>query len=113
MPRMKPTDKIEALRQKQAQIAAQLKAAEAREKETARKADTRRKVIAGALAVEHAEKNPKSEFAKVLTKLLDEYVARPADRALFPALPPLAQSTSSNGSGEASAAKDHTKAEGV
>ncbi|WP_226019379.1 hypothetical protein [Novosphingobium sp. FKTRR1] len=91
MPRMKPTDKIEALRQKQAQIAAQLKAAEAREKETVRKSDTRRKVIAGALAVEHMDKNPKSEFAKVLGNLLNEYVTRPGDRALFPSLPELGE----------------------
>lgn len=86
MPRMKSTDKIEALRQKQAQIAAQLKAEEARQKDTDRKADTRRKVIAGALAVEHMEKNPASEFARVMGRLLDEYVTRPADRALFPNL---------------------------
>ena len=88
MPRQKPTDKIEALRQRQAQIAAQLKALEARESETARKADARRKIIAGALALEHLEKNPKSEFGTVLRRLLDEYVTRPSDRALFPSLPP-------------------------
>jgi len=85
MPRQKTTDKIEALRLKQAQIAAQLKAAEARQNEAERKADTRRKVIAGALAVEHMQKNPKSEFAKVMVKLLAEYV-RPNDRHLFPVL---------------------------
>jgi len=83
---MKPVDKIDILRKKREQIEAQLKAAEAIEKEAARKADTRRKVIAGALAVEHMEKNPASEFAKVLTRLLDEYVTRPYDRALFPNL---------------------------
>jgi hypothetical protein len=87
MPRQKPKDKIERLRLELAQKQAQLKAEEAREKETARKSDTRRKVIAGALAVEHMEKNPTSDFAKVLGKLLDEYVTRPMDRALFPNLP--------------------------
>lgn len=93
MPRQKPTDKIETLRRKRAELDAQLKAAEARANETARKADTRRKVIAGALAVEHMEKNPNSEFANVLGRLLNEYVVRPADRALFPSLPPVAASS--------------------
>jgi hypothetical protein len=87
---------MEALRQRQAQIAAQLKAMEARETEKARKADTRRKVIAGALAVEHMEKNPNSEFGKVLLRLLDEYVTRPADRAMFPTLPAKADNTNTD-----------------
>ncbi|OYV24712.1 MAG: hypothetical protein B7W99_00870 [Rhodospirillales bacterium 20-58-10] len=86
MPRQKPTDRIEALRQKRAQLDAQLKAAEARATEQARKEDTRRKVIAGALALEHMSKNPNSEFAKIMGKLLDEYV-RTNDRYLFPSLP--------------------------
>ena len=87
MPRQKPTDKMEALRLKQAQITAQLKALEAREADAARKADTRRKVIAGALALEHMEKNPDSTFAKQLVRLLDEYVTQSAARALVPSLP--------------------------
>lgn len=87
MPRQKITDRVESLRQKRAQIDAQLQAAEARQKEQARKADTRRKVIAGALAVEHMEKNKDSEFARTMRRLLDEYVTRPADRRLFPDLP--------------------------
>jgi hypothetical protein len=66
--------------------AAQLKALEAREKQAERKADTRRKVIAGALALEHFEKNSDSEFGRTLFRLLDEYVVRPHDRALFPFL---------------------------
>ena len=95
MPRQKPTDKLEALKLKREQIDAQLKALEARQKEGDRKADTRRKVIAGALALEHMGKNGESEFARVMRSLLAEYVTRPADRALFDlpdAAPPEAQS---------------------
>src|SRR3954451_25002691 len=87
MPRSSSTDRLELLRQKRDQIDAQLKALEARNKQAERKADTRRKVIAGALALEHFEKNRDSEFARTLFRLLDEYVVRPHDRALFPDLP--------------------------
>jgi hypothetical protein len=87
MPRRTTTDRLELLRQKRDQLDAQLKALEARKKQAERKADTRRKVIAGALALEHFEKNPDSEFGRSLFRLLDEYVVRPHDRALFPDLP--------------------------
>src|SRR3954447_12063537 len=87
MPRQSSADRLELLRQKRDQIDAQLKALEARNKQAERKADTRRKVIAGALALEHFERNRDSEFAQTLLRLLDEYVVRPHDRALFPDLP--------------------------
>ena len=87
MPRRNTTDRLELLRQKRDQLDAQLKALEARKKQAERKADTRRKVIAGALALEHFEKNRDSEFGHVMLRLLDEYVVRPHDRALFPDLP--------------------------
>jgi hypothetical protein len=87
MPRSSSTDRLELLRKKRDQIDAQLKALEARNKQTERKADTRRKVIAGALALEHFERNRDSEFGRIMFRLLDEYVVRPHDRALFPDLP--------------------------
>jgi hypothetical protein len=46
-----------------------------------RKDDTRRKIIAGAVALEHAGQN--AGFAAELTALLNQYVTRPQDRALF------------------------------
>ena len=87
MPRHNTTDRLEILRDKRDQLDAQLRALEARDKQAERKADTRRKVIAGALALEHYEKNRDSEFGRVMFRLLDEYVVRPHDRALFPDLP--------------------------
>jgi hypothetical protein len=87
MPRRKTSDRLETLRLRRDQIDAQLRALEAREKQAQRKADTRRKVIAGALALEHFEANRDSEFGRILYRLLDEYVIRPHDRALFPELP--------------------------
>ena len=74
--------RVDQLKEKQKQLAAQIKALEAREAAQTRKDDTRRKIIAGALALEHMEKNPKSEFGKKLHALIDEYV-RPNERRLF------------------------------
>jgi hypothetical protein len=74
------------LLKKQEEIANQLKQLKAREKDSERKADTRRKVIAGALALEHFQAHPDSEFAKTLFKLLDEYVEQ-RSRPLFAFLP--------------------------
>jgi hypothetical protein len=86
MPRLNPVNKMTALLKKQEEIANQLKQLKAQEKESERKADTRRKVIAGALALEHLKTNPDSEFAKVLISLLDHY-AEERSRYLFPFLP--------------------------
>jgi len=94
MPRIKQTDKLLSLKEKMKQLAAQAAAIEARQKEQDRKDDTRRKVIAGALALEHLHANPESEFASVLNKLLGEYVKRPADRALFPSLAEISEEES-------------------
>ena len=81
MPRKSTTDRLNDLRQKREQLDAQLRALEARKKQAERKADTRRKVIAGALALEHYEKNRDSEFGRILFRLLDEYVVRPSLKA--------------------------------
>jgi len=75
--------RIDKLEQRKAQIEAQLKAARARDKTQKRKDDTRRKIIAGALALEHAEKNPNGEFARTILGLIQQYVTSDKDRALF------------------------------
>ena len=87
MARRSTTDRLQLLRQKRDQLDAQMKALEARRKLAERKADTRRKVIAGALALEHFTANRDSEFGRLMYRLLDEYVIRPHDRALFDFLP--------------------------
>jgi hypothetical protein len=91
MPRRNTTDRLDLLRRKRDQLDAQLKALAARDKQAQRKADTRRKVIAGALALEHFQENPDSEFGRIMFRLLDEYVGRPHDRALFAYLPDRSQ----------------------
>ena len=77
------TDRIQKLEKKKAQIDAQLKAARARDKAQKRKDDTRRKIIAGALALEHAEKNPDSEFTRTILRLIQHSVTTARDRDLF------------------------------
>jgi len=78
-------DRKAKLLQRKAQIEAQLQDLNARERLRERKMDTRRKVIAGALALEHAGIDP--GFHAELFKLLNRYVNRAQDRALF-GLPP-------------------------
>ena len=86
--------RIEDKRKRLQELQAQIDAMEAREAEKQRKNDTRRKIIAGALALEHMDNNPKSEFGKKLAALLDEYVTKPGERALF-GLKPIPKSESS------------------
>ncbi len=78
-----PSDRIQKLRDKAAQLQAQIKDLQARERQQDRKDDTRRKVIVGALALEHMVKNKDSAFFKTLWPLLDEYVTRQQDRDLL------------------------------
>ncbi len=103
MPRLNPADKKAMLLKKKEQIAEQLKQLNARDKDSERKADTRRKVIAGALALEHFAQHPDGEFAKVLFKLLNEHVEE-RSRYLFsflPAGPAAASAPAGRAAGEA------------
>lgn len=81
-------NRLAKLLEKKQQLQAQIKDLESRQRAQDRKNDTRRKIIAGALALEHLEKNPESPFARTLLRLLDEYVTRPAERSLFNLPPP-------------------------
>ena len=74
-------DERAKLLEKKARLDARLKALALQEQKQKRKDDTRRKIIAGALVLEHAELKP--EFAGMLAALLNRYVTRPQDRALF------------------------------
>ena|ERR1700722_11045812 len=88
MPRQRKVDEetVKTLQQRLATAKQDLARALAAQKDEARRIDTRRKVIAGALALEHLEHNAGSEFGKVMFRLLDEYVL-PKDRHLFEFLP--------------------------
>ena len=75
--------RLQKLRDKKDQIQAQIKDLASRERQQQRKDDTRRKIILGAFALEHLEKNKTSSFAQTILPLLDEYVTRPQDRELL------------------------------
>jgi hypothetical protein len=89
MPRPSDPDRLKKLQQSLAATKLEIMAIKTAEKKQERQKDARRKIIAGALALEHAEKNPGSEFAKQLLTLLHHYT-RPHERHLFPVLPPQA-----------------------
>lgn len=81
-------EKLEKLEQRKAKIAAEIGRVKAREAEADRKADTRRKILAGALILSMAERGElisKNE----LVAAMDRALVRPQDRTLFN-LPPLA-----------------------
>lgn len=81
MPRVPPEEKLQRLEVERAQIQARIEKARAQLKTEERKRDTRRKIIAGALALEHAKTDP--AFRKELDSLLDRYVTKDEDRRLF------------------------------
>lgn len=93
--------RLEKLQLKKAQLEAQIKSIQSREQQQSRKKETRRKIIAGALALHHLEKNPDDPFSQKLKRLLDEYVLKPYERELFglPALPENLQNQVANDSG--------------
>ena len=78
-------ERAEALRKRKAEIEARLSDLEQREKTAERKRDTRRKVIAGAYALEHCEFDP--DFKATLEGLLNSYLEKPGDRELFDLAP--------------------------
>jgi hypothetical protein len=86
MPRAVSPETKTKLQQRLERVQRQLRAFNEAEKKRVRADDARRKIIAGALALEHFEKNPGTDFAKTLLRLLDEYV-RPYERHLFEFLP--------------------------
>jgi hypothetical protein len=89
-PRKSPEEKIAELEQQEARIKARLQREKAKLRETERKADTRRKIIAGAIALEHAAQNP--TFQKEFWDLLDRAVKK-ADQRQVLGLPPLPSGT--------------------
>jgi hypothetical protein len=87
MPRQKGVTSLELLRRKHAELADQLKAAEARQRERDRQLDIRRKELLGAVVSDYLKEAGDTPLAKTLFELVSEKLTKPADRALFPNLP--------------------------
>lgn len=89
--------RLSRLLEERAKLDARIRDMQAREREEERKRDTRRKIIAGALALEHAAIDPDG-FGAALRELLEKHVNRAADRALFD-LPPRSRNDRAASSG--------------
>jgi hypothetical protein len=81
MTRRPPEEQLAELERKEAQLKARIQKKRAEVKSKNRRQDTRRKIIAGAIVLEHAEHD--QFFANTLEKLLKKHVTRPEDRKLF------------------------------
>lgn len=88
---MRPTNeqRIEALRQRRAQLDAELSRLEAKARTETRKQDTRRKILIGAVILQEMKDRP--EFDEWVTGLLRDRLKKPHDRDLFQLGPAPAQ----------------------
>jgi hypothetical protein len=85
--------RLKRLMEKRDAVNARIKQEQNRLNATQRRADTRRKVLAGAAVLEWAKRD--NDFAKKLDAELKAFLARDADRELF-GLPPLTKQKHSN-----------------
>lgn len=79
--RRKPEEQLAELEKKQNQLQARIQKKKAQVKGQKRKEDTRRKIIAGAIALEHMTHDKK--FRATMQALIEEHVTRENDRKLF------------------------------
>ncbi len=84
--------RIEKLLAKKKAIEAQIRREQNRDRARDRKADTRRKILAGAWVLAETEKRP--DFKEFVLQQLDRFLRRADERALFD-LPPLPQGDAS------------------
>ena len=75
------SDRLKKLRQQQEELAQKIRLEESRLKEQARKDDTRRKIIAGAVALDLA--NNHSQFRALLYEAMNQAVTAERDRDLL------------------------------
>ena len=74
-------ERIAELEHQKQQIANRIARLRTIESTKARKLDTRRKILAGACVLDRADKDPTS--ARHLKEILDAFLTKPQDRALF------------------------------
>jgi len=77
------SDRLEKLEQRKAKIAAEIQKVKARETTASRKADTRKKIIVGAVVLGMIERGEEGIPQNALFAALDKSVIRPMDRLLF------------------------------
>lgn len=84
-------EKLRKLEAQRAELTAKIQRVKAQTKDRERKVDTRRKILVGAAVLEQVEQGAWPE--EKLLEVLDGYLERDLDRALF-SLPPLTDSQS-------------------
>ena len=86
MPKLTDEERLAKLNARRAAAEREIRRIKSRGQKQARAVDAHRKIVAGALALEHFAKNPDSEFGRIMFQLLNEYV-RQDERYLFEFLP--------------------------
>ena len=89
-------ERLDKLIQQREQLDARIRKEKAKETVQARKDETRRKIVVGAIIREHIQKHPDHEFTGYIHSLLDSYVNRPKDREILglkPRINPAADTT--------------------
>ena len=85
MPRVTPAERIRKLEEQRARITAEIQRVKGRESHEARKRETRRKILVGAMVLDQVQHGEWPE--KRLKAAIDRFLERDQDWALF-ALPP-------------------------
>ena len=85
MPRAKPADRIRQLEERRARINAEIQQVRSRESQEARKLETRRRILAGAMVLDRVARKELAE--KLFLADMDRFLKREQDRAVF-GLPP-------------------------
>ena len=93
------SERLRKLEQRQEKLKRDIAKERNRLAQKQRRDDTRRKIIAGALALEHRDKNQDTAFAQIMNRLLDEHVTGDTERALFN-LKPLPQNDNAETQGD-------------
>ena len=109
MARQKPADQVETLKKQQAALAAKLKEASAKAREHEKELYWRKCELAGAVALNEMDANPKGAFATALHALMHTGITKASDRALFD-LPPLPKPEAASAATDAPAASGARKA---
>ena len=74
-------ERLEQLKEKQAQLKAKIKLIEQRNKEKSKKIETRREILIGALMLQEMKDKPDTE--KTVMAKLDKFLTNERDRVLF------------------------------
>ena len=87
MPRAEPTERLRKLEEAQARIAAEIQRVKGRAAQEARKRDTHRKILAGAMTLDRVARGEVSE--QRFLEDMDRFLDKDRDRAVYD-LPPRA-----------------------